>query len=481
VNFGDWPDLPPRGENQSIADWLAHLPEKVRDRAVGGLSREAQEALFRSWGYRARPKQLDPEGDHDVWALVAGRGAGKTKAGAEWILDRSEAFAKHGVRHLGGLIGRTSADVRDVMVDGPSGVMACADKRRVTARHTPSRREIVLPELDTRLTTYSAEEPESLRGPEHHTIWADEAAAWAQKSDNHGNTAWTNMELGLRGICPDGMKPRCCVTTTPKPVPLVKDWFADETGRVAVTQFSMLDNLANLAPGFVEAIVQRYQHSALGRQEIYGLLVTEVEGALWRAEMIDHVTKAPDLAEIVVAVDPHGSSTGAECGIVVVGIEAVTADPGRRHAYVLEDCSIQGPPEAWGAQAVAAYHRYGATYILGEVNFGGEMVGSIIRIADPAARFKAVRVGRGQGKWARAEPVAALYQADRCHHQGYFPELESQMCTWVDGDSVSPDRMDALCHGIAYLLPDLSMAPASAWSPASMRLRGGPSVLSRHR
>jgi phage terminase large subunit-like protein len=230
----------------------------------------------------------------------------------------------------------------------------------------------------------------------------------------------------------------------------------------------------------VEAIVARYQHSALGRQEIYGLLVLEVEGALWRIEIIDHVKQAPEIAEVVVAVDPPGSSHGAEAGIVVVGIEAGPNDPGKRHAYVLEDCSIQGPPEVWGSQAVAAYHRHGATYVLGEVNFGGEMVGSIIGMADPSVRFKAVRVGRGQGKWARAEPVAALYAMGRCHHVGYFPELESQMCSWVDGDSVSPDRLDALCHACAYLMPDLSVEPARAWSPAQMTM-GRPTSLSRFR
>jgi hypothetical protein len=224
--------------------------------------------------------------------------------------------------------------------------------------------------------------------------------------------------------------------------------------------------------------------------ELYGLAsflsecqhdVTVRDGTLWTPELIGlhRAVRAPALASIVVAVDPPGGR--AEAGIVVVGIEAGPADPGRLHAYVLEDCSMTGPPEEWGAQAVAAYHRHGAHYIVGEANFGADMVRSIVNMTDPSIRFKEVRAGKGQSKWARAEPVSALYGQGRVHHVGFFAELEHQMSHWVEGDAVSPDRMDALVWGVSFLMPDLSLAPARAWSPAGVQLARGPGHLSRFR
>ncbi len=224
--------------------------------------------------------------------------------------------------------------------------------------------------------------------------------------------------------------------------------------------------------------------------ELYGLAsflsecqhdVTVREGALWSREILDlyRVVRAPDLGVIVVGVDPPGGRT--EAGIVVMGSEAMPSIPGRLHAYVLEDASLAGPPETWGAQAVAAYHRWGAHYIIGETNFGGDMVKSIINMTDPSVRFKEVRAGRGQDKWTRAEPVAALTGQGRIHMVGHFPELEHELTNWVQGDAASPNRLDAAVWAAHHLMPDLSLEPARAWSPAQVTMRRGPGNLSRFR
>lgn len=480
----------------STAQQLAALDPDARADALGGLTDPEVDALLGDWGFWARPEQRAPAGQWTLWARVAGRGEGKTRSGAEFVLDRAEQFhaGANGAWHRVALVARTAGDARDVMIEGDSGLAACCDRRGYAGIYQPSKRRFVIPELSTICTTYSAVEPESLRGPQQHTVWADEPAAWVHKVDPQGNTAWTNMMFGLRLDPPVGcgMVPQAIATTTPKPIPLVVDWFIraglipdPETKEVrapdpslVITTGSMLDNVANLSPVFIQTITDTYAGTNLAAQEIYGVLLSSVEGALWKPDDIDHVTVHPTLSRRVVAVDPPGGGS-AECGIIVVGSAAHVTEGNRslRHAYVLDDLSVKGPPDVWASVAVAAAkaHRAG---IVAEVNYGGDMVVAAIHAIDPTVTVHTVRATRG--KVRRAEPVALLYQKGRVHHVGQFGLLESQMLTFVDSPGQpSPDRMDALVWGVSHLLPQLSMPPASSKSSAQQRIQHGVSSARR--
>lgn len=465
---------------EQVALRLDELDLAPADREAVVLQLRGRE---RDWsGFVARPEQLEPPGDRWViWPVVAGRGFGKTRTGAEYLLDRSRAYRRAGVkRHIAGLIGRTAADVRDTMIEGESGLMACLERRKIRARHFPGKRKVHIRDDRYRATihTYSAMEPDSLRGPQHHTIWADEPAAWRHIVDDQGNTAWSNALFGLRLDAP-GMRPRIVATTTPKPIPLVREWF-EQIDRgdpdVVMTRGKLVDNLRNLAPSYVASVVRRYPRgSALARQEILGALVLTVEGALWSADRIQlgRVVSHPELARIIVAVDPPSEPTG-EAGIVAVGIEQGRQDDMRRHCYVLEDASIGGRAEVWGLQAAACARRWGANIVY-ERNQGGDMVRATIQQQDPTLPCEWVQASTS--KWERAEPVAAMYgslpdaekglpgQPSRVHHVGYFGMLESQMVTWTEKDPLSPDRMDALVHGVRFLMPDVALPPGRAVAP----------------
>lgn len=439
------------------------LPARERDRLVGIAARSRGD-----WRFWARPEQREPDGTSwIVWAVVAGRGFGKTRTGAEWMLDRSQRAADLNIEHRGFLIGRTAADVRDTMVEGPGGIMACLERRGIRGRYLPGKRRIDIPSLDTELHCYSAMEPDSLRGPEHHSGWGDEPAAWRHIVDLQGNTAWSNAMFGLR-LDAEGLPPRVVATTTPKPILIVREWFdmvAAGDPTIVMTKGALYDNLANLAPTFVAQIVERYRDSPLGLQEIFGELVLHVEGALWDPSRIDHVDEHPPLARRIVAVDPPGEQR-AECGIMVMGISAGYIDRGidgrpRRHVYLLDDYTIRGTPEKWGRRVVDAFRDHEATLVIGERNQGGDMVRSTIHAVDPAVPFEPVTAV--VDKWTRAEPVSAVY--DRVHHVGVFGDLESQMCTWLPKDPVSPDRMDALVHGVRHLFPEITTPPAQSKSP----------------
>lgn len=461
----------------SPAQRLAALPPDEQTAILGTLSESEIEALNSDWRFWARPEQTPPPGEWWLWTVLAGRGFGKTRTGAEFVLDRSVDFHRRGVRrHRVALIARTAADARDTMVEGESGLAECADRRRIRLRYEPSKRRVTLPDLDTTMTTFSAEEPESLRGPQHHTVWGDEPASWTHKVDPQGNTAWTNAQFGLR-LDPD---PRAILTGTPKPIPVIRslvDDAADPTSGVVLTQGSLKDNIANLAPSFVRTILAQYGGTLLGAQEIDGLLVDRVEGALWQPEQIERdrlrtLDAVPALSRIVVAVDPPGE-TVAECGIVVLGTEANPVDPLRRHIYVLDDASIRGDAETWAARVIETFHRWQANLVVGEVNNGGDMVRAVVHLQDPSVPFRKVRAT--DGKRRRAEPVALLYQQHRAHHVGYFGALEAQMTTWTDSPGEpSPDRMDALVWGATALVPSLGQAPARSKSVAGVRTSTGP-------
>lgn len=498
----------------SLAERLAELPEDERLQLLAALPEAEQAQVLSEWEFWARPEQLTPEGQWTVWAIITGRGWGKTRTGAEFVLDRAEAFARVGASHRVALIGRTAADVRDVMIDGESGLAECAERRGIQLLHVAGRRSVTLPQLGTSMTTFSAEEPDQPRGAQFHTAWADEPAAWTHKVDREGNTAWSNIMFGLRLDPPPelGLVPQVCATTTPKPIPLVIEWFrqagliADDDGEprdpdptLHLTRGTLYDNLANLSPAFVAIVSGQYGGTLLGAQEIGGELLTAVEGALWQPESIGphRVNEPPDLRRTVVAVDPPGSTTGAECGIVVAGLGRgsipttpdLLAEARRaglaaellaqsRHAYVLADLSLRGRTEAWAAAAVAGYRAYGAAGIVGEVNFGGDMVRAAVHAIDPTIPFIEVRASRG--KVIRAEPVALLYARGRVHHVGMFGLLESQMLTWTDDPGQpSPDRLDALVWAISALLPTLNDQPGRSKSSAKTKIPTGAKAAAR--
>ncbi len=401
-----------------------------RHSLLAGLTDEQCYALLHDWQVWARPNQLPPAGDWSTWLILTGRGWGKTRTAAEWVRAEVEA----GTMGRIALLGATASDVRDVMVEGESGLLAIAPPwNRPT--YQSSRRRLTWPN-GAIATLYSAEEPERLRGPQHDGGWGDEVAAWSYYQD-----AWDNLMFGMRL----GKRPRVVVTTTPKPAhPLLKDLLSRPS--TAVTTGSTYENRANLADAFFAEIIRKYEGTSLGQQELMGLLLEEAEGALWRrVAMIDdyRVTAAPHLTRVAVAVDPAASSTGAETGIVVAGLGA------DKHGYVLADASVRGSPDTWARAAVGTYQAHNADRLIAEANQGGEMVTRTIQTVQGAPPVTLVHASRG--KQTRAEPIAALYEQGKVHHVGGFPALEAQMCSWVPGDT-SPDRLDAMVWAMTDLM-----------------------------
>ncbi len=394
-------------------------------------------ALAHDWTFWARPNQLPPPGDWTIWLLLAGRGFGKTRTGAEFV--RAEVEAKRASRVA--LVGATAADVRDIMVEGESGILAISPSWSRPV-YEPSKRQLTWPS-GAIAKLFSAEEPDRLRGPQHDLAWCDELASWT-----HLQATWDMLQFGLRL----GSQPRQVVSTTPRPIAVLKEILARPDTKVS--RGGTRENAGNLAPKFLRAIVSRYEGTRLGRQELDGDIIDDVPGALWNRAQLDEtrVRTAPDLIRIVVAVDPPASSgPGAdECGIVVAGVDR------SGHAYVLADASSQGEtPAQWAARAVRAYSAHQADRIVAEANQGGDMVGSVIRNVDPGVPVTLVHASRG--KAIRAEPVSALYEQGRIHHVGALPKLEDQMCSFTpDFDRTeagySPDRLDALVWAITNLM-----------------------------
>ena len=390
-----------------------------------------------AWRAIARPEQLPPDGSWLTWAFVAGRGAGKTRSASEWVHEQAKTHP--GCRIA--LVGRTPADVRDVMIEGESGILAVAGPE--APDYQSSKRRLTWANGSTAYA-YSAEVPAQLRGPQHHFAWADEAAAWtdAPKGDKV-DTAWNNLVLGLRL----GSHPRVVVTTTPKPNALTRTLLARRT--TVVTRGSTYDNLVNLAPSFRDEVLATYEGTRIGRQELMGELLEDVEGALWTVAGIDEdriaPDQVPDLTRVVVGVDPSGGDGPGndEQGIIVAGL-GVDA-----HLYVLADRSCKLSPHGWASRAVAAYREFAADRMVAETNFGGQMVESTIKAVDRGIPVKVLSASRG--KVQRAEPIAALYEQHRVHHAGAMPQLEDQMTTWTPADGTSPDRMDALVWALTEL------------------------------
>ncbi|HVB18343.1 MAG TPA: terminase family protein [Stellaceae bacterium] len=421
--------------NSLHASSLASLPEPLRNRLVWSLTRKQALTIKYEWPYRARPEQLPPPGDWRVWLLLAGRGFGKTRTGAELVRARIGA---HTARRIA-LVAPTAADARDVMVEGESGLLAIAPPGE-RPLYEPSKRRLTWPNGAV-ATTYSADEPERLRGPQHDFAWCDELAAWRYPE------AWDMLMFGLRL----GDDPRAVVTTTPRPNKLIRALLADP--KVVVTRGRTAENRAHLAPAFLDQIVRRYEGTRLGRQELDAEVLDDMPGALWQRGTIEaaRVGALPDLVRVVVAIDPAAASSehSDETGIVVAGRDA------GGHGYVLADASGRYPPAEWARAAIAAFRANQADRIVAEVNNGGEMVEATLRTVDPNVPFRAVRASRG--KAARAEPVAALYEQGRMHHLGAFAALEDQMCAFTsDFDrhaaGYSPDRVDALVWAFTDLL-----------------------------
>ena len=412
--------------------------------------------LFEFW---AMPHQLPPKGDWRTWVVMGGRGAGKTRAGAEWVRAQVEGARPMDAGRASrvALVGETLDQVRDVMVFGESGILACSppDRRPVWQA---TRRQLVWPN-GAEAKTFSAREPESLRGPQFDAAWVDELAKWKK-----GEETWDMLQFALRL----GDDPRQCVTTTPRNVDVLKDLMA--LSSTVDTHAATQANRAWLADSFMREVEARYAGRRLGRQELDGVLLSDVEGALWTLSGIERAAcdDLPDLDRIVVAVDPPAGSgaTSDECGIVVAGVKQ-GATPLDWVAYVLEDATVQGcTPTEWATAAVAAVQRWKAARLVAEVNQGGAMVETVVRQVAPMVPYRAVRAH--VGKAARAEPVAALYEQGRVRHVRGLSALEDQMCQMTPmgfQGKGSPDRVDAL----VWALTDLMLDPAAAWSRPRMR------------
>lgn len=340
------------------------------------------------------------------------------------------------------MVNDTAADVRDVMIEGDSGLMAIS-RPDFKPRYVPARRQVTWPNGATAIC-YSAEAPELLRGPQHDGAWADELAKWRNLKvrDAEGGTAWDNLLMGLRV----GDNPQAIISTTPRPLPLLRSLIKSELTHV--TRGTSFENRPNLSPVWFKEVIQPYEGTRLGRQEIHAQLLEDSEGALWQRGIIDatRVQTAPELSRVVVAIDPSvtGRDNSAECGIVVCGVDY--REPA--HCYVLDDASLLASPATWAQKAITAYHEWRGDRIVAEVNNGGEMVELTLRTIDRQIPYRAVHASRG--KATRAEPVATLYEQGRVHHVGSFPELEDQLCMWEPGE-VSPDRLDALVWAVTEL------------------------------
>jgi phage terminase large subunit-like protein len=422
---------------------MASLSEAERTELLSSLDPSVKAALKYKWEFWARPNQLPPEGDWTTWLLLAGRGFGKSRCGAEWV--RKIAYDNPGCRIA--IIGETAADVRRVMVEGESGILAISPPEFMPD-YSPANRTLTWPN-GTIAETYNATQPDQLRGPQHHFAWADELAKWQYMQES-----WDQLQFGLRL----GKNPQQVVTTTPRPLPLIRKLMNDP--ETFVTRGRTYDNADNLAGPFLRQIEERYGGTRFGRQELEGEVLEDIPGALWQRSNIDNNRKreAPkELERIIVAVDPSISSEEGsdETGIVCVGM--ARDEDGYNRGYVLADRSMRGSPDEWAKAAVALYREFEADRIVAEKNQGGEMVESVIRAVARHVPVSLVHASRG--KLVRAEPVSALYEQNRIHHVGQFNELEDQMCTFsadFDRKNGSPDRMDALVWGLSFLFDKMT-------------------------
>lgn len=424
---------------------FAALPSAQKKEVLDQLSPLEQEKLYYCWEFWARPNQLIPAhcichyGSWRTWLISAGRGFGKTRTGAEtvrrWAEDAATGFIT--------LAAAKALDIRDVMIEGESGILAVSPNN-FRPKYEPSKRRVTWPN-GVKALLLSADEPDTFRGPQHGKAWADELAKWPYPE------AWDQMMLGLRL----GNKPQVIVTTTPRPTKLIKGLIAAKSTHT--TRGRTYDNFANLAQSFIDEIVKQYEGTRLGRQELNAEILDDNPGALWKREQIDklRVIKAPELRRIGVGVDPAVTSkeTSDETGIVAAGCgECWCKGTPELHGFVLDDASGIYTPSEWAYKTIKVYRDRLANRIVAETNKGGDLVVSNIKTADRNAKVITVRATRG--KDIRAEPIAALYEQGRIHHVGSFDKLEDQLCDWNPLMSTdSPDRLDAL----VWVLSDLML------------------------
>lgn len=422
---------------------LAKLPQELQAQITAGLTDAELDEFNHDWSQHAREDQLPPPGDWQYWMMLAGRGAGKTRAGAEWIRHK----VKTGAKRLG-IIAPTQADIRQVLIEGDSGILAVSWDRDYDDAGNHMGVPVYEPSLRHRLTWangatcqgYSAEEPDRLRGPQHEALWCDELAAW--QNVNGGNDAWNMALFGLRL----GVNPQAIISTTPRPIPIIRELIRDPN--CVVTTATTYAN-PHLAEAFIAKITQRFKDTRLGRQELMGMLLEESEGALWTRDMCEkaHDGKRSEYARVVVAIDP-AVSTGGTSALTGIVVAAKGAD-GR--AYVLQDISGRYSPDQWAKKAIDAFDFHKADRLVAEGNQGGDMVRHTLSTVRKNAPIRIVHATRS--KQARAEPVAALYEQGRVTHVTPYPELEDQLCTWepLSGDP-SPDRLDALVWALTDLM-----------------------------
>jgi phage terminase large subunit-like protein len=429
---------------ESMAEKIAKLPPEQKAMALQGFD---PERLQWDWSFWGRPEQQRPEGDDwNIWLYLAGRGAGKTRTAAEWIREEAKYTNKGQIRFA--LVARTAADVRDVIVEGESGIINVTPPSE-RPLYEPSKRRLTWPNGNT-ATCFTADEPDSLRGPQFTHAWGDEVAAWRQTPDAAGMTAFDNLRVGTRL----GSNPKIVVTTTPKRVPLLYQLMAEaeKTGKVIITRGSTMDNQGNLSTAYLDAIKGVYEGTRLAQQELYGEMLSDVEGALWTPDLIDRnrESQLPMGTPLrVVAVDPSvAENPRDECGIVVCASTG-ERDLYKRNSWVLEDATVHGSPDVWANKVVQMARKWGCP-VVAEVNQGGALVRNAINTIDPS--IKVLEVHSKYGKALRAEPITLAYEQGRVHHVNYLADLESQMISWIPGEGKSPDRVDALVHALTALL-----------------------------
>jgi phage terminase large subunit-like protein len=393
--------------------------------------------LYTDWLKTARAKQIEPSDEHNIWLILAGRGWGKTRTGAQDIA----LYALRNPNTICAVVAPTHGDLRRVCFGGNSGLLSIIPKECYSSSvdykgYSSSLSEIRLFN-GSKIVGYAAQEPERLRGPQFHRAWCDEIAAWRYPE------ALDQLMFGLRL----GNNPKCVITTTPKPNKMIKSLV--ERDDVIVTTGSTFENEENLAQSALDMLKRRYEGTTLGRQELYAEIIEELEGALWSNKLIEearlHEDTEKELTQIIVAIDPAvtNNEDSDETGIVVVGKDH------NNEYYVLEDASGKYSPDGWARKAINCFYEWDADRIVAEVNNGGDLVERLLRGMDVNIPYRSVRATRG--KMVRAEPVAALYEQRRVHHIGYFPELESQLCSYTGETKPSPDRLDALVWGISEI------------------------------
>lgn len=427
--------MPQHAHPMSLAEKIAMLDEEQRRKVLFEIAPTAEDMqrLLYTWEFWARPNQLEPSGAWQTWAVFSGRGFGKTRLGAEACIKR----ARQGPYYPIALVGQTKADVRDTMVEVFESSIIRISSPSFMPKLETSKRRLTWPNGMIGIM-YSGDEPDQLRGPQHGFAWVDELAKML-----YPDQTWANLSLGLRL----GPTPQSIITTTPRPIPLVKKLFDDN--RVTKTFGSTYDNASNLPVTFLEEMLRRYEGTRLGGQELHGKMMGDIEGALWSRDTLEknRVFKLPHIVRMIVAVDPSAGGNGdyaSETGIICAGL----GDDG--HCYILQDATVQtNKPEVWGTEVVAAFHRYAADAIVAETNMGGEMVRYTLHTIDQ--NLPVIKVTASRSKQTRAEPVSALYSQGRVHHLGLLPLLEDELCSWVPGDA-SPDRLDACVWACTELI-----------------------------